>query len=160
VPQTANVARRPALLPPAESGSGEGVVLFPAVESGTRRNRNPSYSSPTCWRSARPRLRPSTRSAGKWNCSSITRHGALLWMSFNFKGHCASRPLVGVLGGSAGPHLARRLLCTESRARLVHACVAGNCFIRISRKTVVVNAQDGSDFTTNISPRACRSPSR
>jgi hypothetical protein len=29
-----------------------------------------------------------------------------------------SRPLMGELGGSVEPHIARRLLCTESRARL------------------------------------------
>src|SRR5213082_2439385 len=33
-----------------------------------RRNRSLSCSSRTCWRSARPPLRPSIRIAGKWNC--------------------------------------------------------------------------------------------
>ena len=37
--------------------------------------------SPICSISARPRSPPSTRSAGRSNYSSRTRHGALLWMS-------------------------------------------------------------------------------
>lgn len=39
-----------------------------AWRSGTRRNRGPSCSSRTYWPSARRQSRPSTRTAGKWNC--------------------------------------------------------------------------------------------
>ena len=69
------------LLSPTDAG-GRGAGAVPAGgDLGRGETGDPSCSSPICWPSARRRLRPSTRTAGRWNCFSRTRHGALLWMS-------------------------------------------------------------------------------
>jgi hypothetical protein len=81
-----------------------------------------------------------------------------------FRGSTAlSRPLVGSLGGSVLPCIARRPRCGVSRVHPrapTQGCVAGNCFNPINRKTVVgVTPRAAATSLTDISPRACRSPS-
>ena len=67
VPQNSNVVRDQIVCFPRLKREGEEPVLLRRVEIWDPENRSPSYSSRTCWRSARPPLRPSTRTAGRWS---------------------------------------------------------------------------------------------
>ena len=69
------------------------------------------------------------------------------------------------VGGVAGWFRSATHRSTSALRRIqgapTHACVARNCFSRISRKTVVgVTPRTAAASLTDISPRACRSPSR
>src|ERR1019366_8105109 len=77
-----------------------------------------------------------------------------------FQGSIAlNRPLVGSLDGSV-PHRSTSAL-RRIQGALTQACVAGNCFNRINRKTVVsVTPSAAAPSLTDISSRACRPPSR
>jgi len=69
------------------------------------------------------------------------------------------------VGGVAGWRRSATHCSTSARRRIQgapsHACVADNCFRRINRKTLVgVTPRAEAASLTDISPRACRSPSR
>jgi len=70
VPQNSNVVRDQIISFPRLRREGEEPVLFRRVEIWDRGETGGLVFSRTCWPSAQRPLRPSTRSAGKWNCSS------------------------------------------------------------------------------------------
>jgi hypothetical protein len=70
VPKDRNVVSDQIICFPRLRREGEEPVLFRRVEIWTRTSRSPSCFSRIFWSSVRPRLRPSTRIAGRWNCSS------------------------------------------------------------------------------------------
>jgi len=70
-----------------------GVRRWHALDSHAGRLERAPTWKPTSDSSSSPTIssyppslsRRSTSRAGRWNCSSRTRHGALLWMSWNFE---------------------------------------------------------------------------
>jgi hypothetical protein len=75
--------------------------------------------------------------------------------------NCAESTVGGVTGWfRSAAHSSTSSLCRIQGAP-TQACVAGNCFSRINRKTVVgVTPRTMAASLTDISLRACRSPSR
>ena len=79
-----------------------------------------------------------------------------------FQGSVAlNRPLVGATGWFRSATHRSTSSLRRIQGAPTQACVAGNCFTRINRKTVVgVTPRTVAASLTDISPRACRSPSR